>query len=96
MRSLYIDMEHQAIVYLVRDEVMNRWLITRIHVPAKHRGKGVATALISQVLADADREGATLQLWVKESGGLTREQLTAWYRRLGFEQEFILMVRRPQ
>jgi GNAT superfamily N-acetyltransferase len=54
------------------------------------RGQGHATALMKQVLADADSEGVTLLLTARakhaaiEHGGLNQEQLEAWYERLGF------------
>jgi hypothetical protein len=36
------------------------------------------------ILADADSEGVTLEIHPMPSGGLTRNQLVAWYVRYGF------------
>ena len=96
MRTSYVDKEHRAIADLMEDTVDGGWLMTRINVPLQHRGKGVARRLMAQILADADRERQVIKLWVSASDGLTDKQLTAWYKRLGFKQEFVLMVRYPQ
>jgi GNAT superfamily N-acetyltransferase len=61
-------------------------LITRVEVRAKHRGKGVASALMMKVLRDADREQVTLYLTVDPDGtGLDFDSLWRWYERLGFK-----------
>jgi GNAT superfamily N-acetyltransferase len=83
MKTWYVDLETRAIVDVshARGTV---YVVNRVNTPRLHRGKGVARELMRQVLEDADREGVTLTLWINASDGLTRNQLKAWYRRLGF------------
>ncbi len=59
-------------------------LLTRINTPKAHRGKGVARALLIEMLHDADRDQVTLYLEVSASDGLSHDELDAWYRRYGF------------
>lgn len=65
-----------------------RWAVTEVAVKPKLRGQGYGRLLMAEVLADADREGVTLCLEILPDhpafGGLTYEQLEAWYMRLGF------------
>ena len=87
MQTCYIDREHRAIADLIRPgELTPNWTITRINVPTKFRGNGYGTALLKQILADADAEGATLQLEVLPSGPLDYDELVAWYGRYGFQR----------
>lgn len=64
------------------------WCITSVDTQdPKERGKGHATALMKQVLSEADAEGVNLFLGVSPSGlpeTLDGPALTAWYERLGF------------
>lgn len=70
-------------------------IITRINVPKKYRGQGHGTALLKECIADADKEGITLWLEIAESGGLSYDELEAWYKRHGFTGHMIYM-RRPR
>lgn len=47
-------------------------IITRINVPAEFRGKGHGTALLKQIIEDADREKIALYLEIQSSDGLIR------------------------
>lgn len=62
----------------------NSYLLTRINVPVRSRGQGLAKQLLEMILNDADREGATLWLEPVASGGLTYQELVDWYERHGF------------
>jgi ribosomal protein S18 acetylase RimI-like enzyme len=87
MRSVYFDRETRGIVDLVDTSSWcgsKTFLITRINVPPQYRRRGVATSLLQQVLADADKEGVTLWLEVLSSGDMTDEQLGKWYEKFGF------------
>lgn len=66
-----------------------RFYITRVNTPESNRGKGAASNLLKQVLAEADAEGVHLYLDIVPSTGLTFDQLEAWYKRLGFIHEDI-------
>lgn len=74
------------------------FMIARINVPTAHRGNGIASELLRQVLEDADKEGVTLHLGVSPSNGLDYDQLVAWYKRYGFEDSLIrgLLHRTPK
>lgn len=60
-------------------------MITRINTPAKFRGQGIASELLSQALACADAHGVVMTLSIHPSDGLDHDALDAWYRRHGFE-----------
>jgi ribosomal protein S18 acetylase RimI-like enzyme len=86
-----------AIADLVKPgELTSNWTITRINVPYKYRGLGHGRELLRRITADADAEGATLELDVFPSGELGYEELEAWYRRNGFRYtDYGHMRRRP-
>lgn len=60
--------------------------LTRINVPEKHRGDGLGSQLLKQILADADAEGVHLSLEVEPSGPLGYDSLVRWYYRYGFRK----------
>lgn len=92
-----VDATHIAIVDLVRPGILTSdWTITRINVPRHCRGRGEGSKLLDAVLADADTEGAALQLEIAPSDGLTYEQLEAWYMRRGFQHKKHFMQRLPR
>lgn len=65
--------------------ISNVWTLRRINVPEKHRGKGHGSDLLRQVCEAADEAQMPVQLTVYASGALDDDQLTAWYKRYGFE-----------
>ena len=90
MKVYYVSKEHNAIADVSPGEHIGfpqprAYVINRINVPKKHRGNGVASRLLQNILDDADEEGATLHLEINPSDGLTFRQLEAWYKRRGFE-----------
>ena len=85
MQTCYVIREVRAIADLT-DYYGQGLIITRINVPVAHRGKGHATALLQQILDDADKEGITLYLEIQASDGLNRDQLQDWYERHGFKE----------
>lgn len=95
MSSCYVDYTTRSIADLV-DYYGLGMLITRINVPPKERGKGAGRKLLSAILADADRTRTTLFLEIVPTGGLTEEQLKAWYERNGFVYWKGVMRRRPR
>jgi ribosomal protein S18 acetylase RimI-like enzyme len=60
-------------------------IITRINVPRKHRGKGIARELMKECLEEADNTGTNLWLEIQPSDGMSFDELKAWYHRLGFK-----------
>lgn len=67
----------------------NTYMINRINVPRPWRGKGVASELLQECLADADAEEVPLILEVSSSDGLNWMQLHAWYTRYGFKPHIL-------
>ena len=102
MRPVYFDRESRAIADLVELDP-GYFLITRINVPKGYRSRGLASKLLKEILKDADIEGATLEIHPMPSGGLTRKELIAWYKRQGFYSDYShcpgdpikVLVRRP-
>ncbi len=70
-------------------------IITRVNVPAPHRGKGIASELLKEVTVAADQDRVNLYLEIAASDGLDNDQLRAWYERHGFVGSAMLM-RRPR
>lgn len=66
------------------DELKKEFLLTRINVPEKHRGKGFGSALLKKVTDEADRCYAVIHLEVVPSGPLNAAALQEWYERNGF------------
>lgn len=100
MKECYFDLETRVIADLIppREEGSIRpWLISRINVPHCHRGQGLGTKILSEILTDADAEGVWLELWPSPSGPLDYQSLVAWYTRHGFEElGNKVMLRKPQ
>lgn len=70
------------------------WTLTDIVVDIRHQGKGYGRALMKEALDHADRAGLEVALVVAPVGGLPYEAVDAWYRRLGFTEDDIGMMRR--
>jgi len=63
------------------------YLITRINVPAPWRGQGYGSQLLREITIESDVKGIDLLLEVIPAidKRLDKDQLTAWYKRHGFE-----------
>jgi|SRR6185436_8843973 len=70
------------------------WYITRINVPRAHRGKGLGSQLLDELLAMADEAKKNVWLEIQPSDGLNYNELEAWYLRHGFKG-FMIYKRRP-
>lgn len=96
MHTWYVDYEHRGIADLVKPgELTDYWTITRINIPAEHRGHGYGSDLLRRILADADEEGVILALEVFPSGPLDYDVLEQWYGRYGFQmtsQGYLLRI----
>ena len=98
IRSIYRKLDETSLAILdVSNYDGRNYIITRINVPAKHRGKGVASELLRECITLADETKTKLFLEISESDGLNRGQLEAWYRRYGFKGSPIgVMIRKPK
>ena len=95
MKHEYLDNRTGASAFLTRVQRDGRvWNLARITVYPSYRGRGYGTRMLKRILADADREGVELRLYVCGGNGLTDEQLTAWYKRYGFTVRNALMMER--
>lgn len=69
------------------------FLITRVQVPVKFRGKGYGRLLLKTVLLDADRKNCQLVLVPSPSGraGIDpdHDDLARWYERYGFVKKHV-------
>jgi GNAT superfamily N-acetyltransferase len=76
------------------------YLVNRVNVPAAHRGKGVGTELMAELMLWADLEGWPLRLQVSpySDSPLQFDALVGWYTRLGFHREgdTPMMTRAPK
>ncbi|MBT2609885.1 GNAT family N-acetyltransferase [Streptomyces sp. ISL-87] len=104
MKSTYVLHGGLASVSLISGPSSNEpTVITEVAVQAEARGMGLGSEILSQVCRDADAEGIVLLLSVDPGpGGLSYEELGAWYSRHGFQgfqqngPEDDVMVRLPQ
>jgi GNAT superfamily N-acetyltransferase len=97
VKHRYVDEASGATARLCSNR-RDGWIIEMIDVPVEHRSKGVGRELLRRITADADAGGVTLYLVISpDRGGLTEDQLAAWYRRHGFvERSDIGYAREPR
>ena len=71
-------------------------IITRINVPKDFRNKGFGSALLKEILEDADKTNTTLFLEISPSDGLNYDELEAWYLRYNFKPWYGIYRRKPK
>lgn len=91
MRESYIHKPTRAVLTASASLTMpnSKWWVNRINVPEHHRGKGIASCLLTAACCDADLHSIMLRLHASPdlSGkGLNQECLIAFYERHGFKQ----------
>lgn len=62
--------------------------VRSVETPIQHQRQGLATMLLRNVCAEADRAGMVLVLWPAPWGAnesMNTEQLAEWYKKFGFE-----------
>lgn len=95
MRETFIDRETRSIANL--SLLPNgEWELSRISVPAPHRGKGIGRRLMAEVLAEVDAAGVDLYLDINPYGDMDYKALAAWYARLGFRKQGVRWRREPR
>ena len=86
MKTCYtIPLGHTCAIADLTEIAPDRYELNRINVPRPYRRRQYGTALMKMLLADADSEGATLQLYINGSSGEMNEaQLRNWYTSFGW------------
>ena len=84
--SYYIRLDSIYVAVLDTSDYEDGRVINRINTPVKFRGKGYGSKLLSKVVKEADKYKTPLYLEILPSGGLSYQQLEAWYTRYGFKQ----------
>jgi GNAT superfamily N-acetyltransferase len=91
VKDVYFTEGAECTAYLMSTKENNLWLLTSIRTLPRLRGKGYASKLMKEILADADAEGVRVYLsaqaepWDNQKfPGLSQTALMAWYQRLGF------------
>lgn len=75
----------QVSVRDLRDESFGAWIIWNLLVFPTHRQNGVAEALVQCVLENFNDAPVLITAEpFHDLDGMTEEQLSAWYRRMGF------------
>lgn len=69
------------------ESLKDTWIVNRINVPVKARGRGIGNELIRKLTEWADKYNQTLVLFINSSGHLSNEDLESWYMRNGFEKD---------
>jgi hypothetical protein len=59
-------------------------VLVRIVIAEGHRGKGIGTAAVKELLTEADRHGDTVSLTSAPEWGIDPPKFAAWYRGFGF------------
>ncbi|MFJ4093444.1 GNAT family N-acetyltransferase [Kitasatospora sp. NPDC089913] len=87
MKMAYVHHEGKAYAYLrYEPDVQSVAILAEVHVLGGYQGRGWGSELLRQITADADASGVVLMLSVEPGPeGLTRNELTAWYSRYGWE-----------
>lgn len=73
--------------------------VVRVWTDPEHRGQGYASAVMNEVIRDADRTGTVLMLKPTPFGRVGVLDLVGWYGRFGFiviQNKPVLMARQPQ
>lgn len=73
--------------------------VVRVWTDAEHRGQGYASAVMAEIIRDADKTGTVLMLKPTPFGRVGVLDLVGWYRRFGFiviQNKPVLMARQPQ
>lgn len=88
LTSGFLDYDTRSVADLIDycpEGLGQGYIITRINVPPEHRGKGIGSQLLKAITDEADVKGVRLYLEINPYGGLTYDQLEAWYMRHGFK-----------
>lgn len=81
------------------DELSGVLEVVRVWTDPEHRGQGYASAVMNEVIRDADRTATVLLLNPKPFGRPGVLDLAGWYEQFGFvviQQKPVLMARQPQ
>jgi ribosomal protein S18 acetylase RimI-like enzyme len=72
--------------------------LTRINIPAHHRGQGHGSKFLKHICEEADKHGVALSLEIMPSGPLNYYALAEWYKRHGFRDADLdgIYIRRPR
>jgi GNAT superfamily N-acetyltransferase len=73
--AMFVDVSYYGIAGLY---------VNRLIVAEKIRGRGIATALMNKLIAEADILGVNILLEINAYGDLTTEQLIVFYKEFGF------------
>ena len=66
---------------------LSTYELSELWVDVNERRKGLGRRMMKLVCDEADRERVVLKLIAATCGGMTNEQLKAWYKRFGFEHD---------
>lgn len=102
MKSCYFDAKTRSIADVCEYDgeygVIGKrksYLITRISVLPKSRRQGIGQRLLSEIIADADKDGVVLYLEIVPGDEDTKyEQLHMWYKNNGFKDCGIAIMKR--
>ena len=82
--SIKLSIAHLAVLD-VSEMNPDTFIINRINVPKKFRGRGYGSKLLKEICEVADREKIKLMLEINPYGELTRKDLERWYHEYGFK-----------
>lgn len=83
LTTTYEDYQRHGVAVVRRTE--HGWWVDTILVKARYRRRGIGSALLDRICADADALGATVRLVPRpEPRGLVYGDLVRWYQRRGF------------
>lgn len=79
---------------LYTDRSAEPWLVIDIALLPEHRGKGIGTLLLSQVLAEAAAGGKAVRMYVERFNPAQRLYARLGFRQIGDEGVYLLLERK--
>jgi hypothetical protein len=109
VKDSYYNVEHGVTLHLMKGTKASDLsrpivIMTEVQTQRMKRGYGYASAVLREMLADADAEGVTVMLSVESDntpGSMSNANLITWYWRYGFrilsgDSDRPAMIRQPQ
>lgn len=79
-----LEAKHPNVDFVLAENKSGPLTLNKVVVPKEHRGKGLGTSFMNDLLAQADESGRTVALSPSEDFGGNKNKLNEWYKSLGF------------
>jgi GNAT superfamily N-acetyltransferase len=79
-----LEAKHPNVDFVLGEKESGPLTLNRVVVPEEHRGKGLGTSFMNDLLAKADESGRIVSLSPSSDFGGNKNKLNEWYKSLGF------------